>query len=721
MAAVVIAGLSDADHGARPMSATPKRRVAVLGGGIGALAAAYKLTTLPDWQDRFEITVHQLGWRLGGKGASGRNAGSANRIEEHGLHVWAGFYENAFRMMNDIYRNYARPQSPIQSIQQAFLKQSHIVLAEQYRGRWLEWPLYYPPNDSWPGDGSTGPPSITQYLLWLTENLQRLHSSLPAEIGSAALRAIAFPDQVQRLVPEVLERARSETPRADLLLQCAHAIAVKAHAKAVKPADAAISICWSLDLYRVEFLTPVAAAINFDDTQLRRDFILLDLVSCVIAAIINDGVLTEGFQAIDGYDVIELLNRHHAFPQTVASAPVVSGYDYTFAYEGGDHTKPLLSAASALEGFLRLLFGYKGALFFKMAAGAGDVIFAPIYEVLRDRGVKFEFFHRVLELVPKDGRIEQIQIAIQATPIADIYEPLVDLDGLLCWPSEPLYELLTNGQVLKDCKIDLEDDYQTYSIDQKTLNRGCDFDDVILGIPPGALTTICAKLAVPGSKWKAMLGGLPTVCTQALQLWSDCALQDFGGPFVAPQCPPDSVGPTCTSFAPPFDTWADMSHLLVREDWGAGAPKNIAYFCAVLPDPPPVPGGGDPLPEATAQVRANAVAWLNDDIGNLWPNSVGEDGFRWSLLHAQPGKVGEARLDDQYWRANISGAERYVLSVPGTLSVRLPPSPTEYANLYLAGDWVRVAALNAGCMEVAVMAGLGAAASLAGCDDGVIA
>jgi uncharacterized protein with NAD-binding domain and iron-sulfur cluster len=47
-------------------------RVAVLGGGMGGLAAAWRLSE-PGWRDRFEsITVHQRGWRLGGKGASSR-------------------------------------------------------------------------------------------------------------------------------------------------------------------------------------------------------------------------------------------------------------------------------------------------------------------------------------------------------------------------------------------------------------------------------------------------------------------------------------------------------------------------------------------------------------------------------------------------------------------------------------------------------------------------
>ena len=49
------------------------------------MAAAFALTDEENWQKKFEITVYQLGWRLGGKGASGRNLNSKMRIEEHGL------------------------------------------------------------------------------------------------------------------------------------------------------------------------------------------------------------------------------------------------------------------------------------------------------------------------------------------------------------------------------------------------------------------------------------------------------------------------------------------------------------------------------------------------------------------------------------------------------------------------------------------------------------
>ncbi len=48
-----------------------RKRIAILGGGVGAITAAFELTSQNDWQTRYEITLYQMGHRLGGKGASG--------------------------------------------------------------------------------------------------------------------------------------------------------------------------------------------------------------------------------------------------------------------------------------------------------------------------------------------------------------------------------------------------------------------------------------------------------------------------------------------------------------------------------------------------------------------------------------------------------------------------------------------------------------------------
>ena len=85
------------------------KKVAILGGGVSAMTTAFELTR-PELDGQYEVTVYQLGWRLGGKGASGRNAAVAQRIEEHGLHIWMGFYDNAFRVMQEAYGGSLAPR-----------------------------------------------------------------------------------------------------------------------------------------------------------------------------------------------------------------------------------------------------------------------------------------------------------------------------------------------------------------------------------------------------------------------------------------------------------------------------------------------------------------------------------------------------------------------------------------------------------------------------------
>src|SRR5262249_1011448 len=81
-----------------PMPNGPERqKIAILGGGAGALSAAFGLTERPNWSDAYEITVYQLGWRLGGKGTSGRNPRAQQRIAEPGPHGRAGILGGGLR------------------------------------------------------------------------------------------------------------------------------------------------------------------------------------------------------------------------------------------------------------------------------------------------------------------------------------------------------------------------------------------------------------------------------------------------------------------------------------------------------------------------------------------------------------------------------------------------------------------------------------------------
>ena len=117
--------------------------------------------------------------------------------------------------------------------------------------------------------------------------------------------------------------------------------------------------------------------------------------TAIIRGILADGILEKGFTAADDAEFRDWLKRHGASRIALASAPVREIYDLCFAYEEGDLARPNLAAGTATEIALRIAFTYKGSVMYRMQAGMGDTVFAPIYEVLKRSGVKFAFFHEV--------------------------------------------------------------------------------------------------------------------------------------------------------------------------------------------------------------------------------------------------------------------------------------------------------------------------------------
>ena len=142
--------------------------------------------------------------------------------------------------------------------------------------------------------------------------------------------------------------------------------------------------------------------------------------------------------------------------------------------------------------------------------------------------------------------------------------------------------------------------------------------------------------------------------------------------------------------------------------------RSIAYFCSVLPDAEPAGGVSRRFHDAERQrVRANAVRFLDEDVGALWPRAVGPGGgFRWDLLATGEGvEDGGHPFDTQHWTANVNPSDRYVLSLPGSIEYRLSPLDMTFDNLTVAGDWTATG-LDTGCIESAVISGLLAAHAL---------
>jgi uncharacterized protein with NAD-binding domain and iron-sulfur cluster len=245
---------------------------------------------------------------------------------------------------------------------------------------------------------------------------------------------------------------------------------------------------------------------------------------------------------------------------------------------------------------------------------------------------------------------------------------------------------------------------------ETTLEVGRDFDLVVLGVGLGAVPHVCGEILARDERWRLMTEKVKTVASQAFQIWLDEDLERLGW-----RGPAYITG----AFAKPFDTWCDMAHVVPEEAWPK-RPRTSVYFCAVLPDPPQPPDDDDVGYPArrTAEVRANAEAFLEGPVRAVWPGAFGLDGaFRWNLLtdpEADKSSLGgRARFGGQYWRANVNPSDRYVIHTPGSFRYRISPLDLTFDNLTVAGDWTD-SGFHSGCVEGAVMSGLLAAHALCG-------
>jgi uncharacterized protein with NAD-binding domain and iron-sulfur cluster len=701
-------------------------RVAVVGGGCSALTAAFELTR-PELAGRFEVTVYQMGWRLGGKGASGR--GVADRIEEHGLHLWMGFYENAFRIMRDCYDELraACPNRRFAHWQDAFKPAPDIGIVDQTAGGdWEFWLAHFPPGRGLPGDPITdaSPFTVRGYL--------RQSAILIAELLRSAAAAEQHREPRKRKGGDAPGQPHSPSSDANLAATADRLLRLGKLATIAAVFEAADVMRQSIDtgfprmlagdanpMLRLIDAIAGAARRRLDDTvrddgELRRIWQVIDLILAAMRGSTMHALALDsrGFDAINDHDWRDWLRANGASEQSLDSGFMRGIYDLAFAFENGDVARPRLAAGVALRGAMRMFFTYRGSLFWRMSAGMGDVVFAPLYEVLKRRGVKFEFFHRVRKLALSPARdgdrpyVAALEVDVQARVKGGAeYRPLIDVQGLPSWPARPDFAQLEDGAALEAEGRAFEGHWEERCAERTTLRVSDDFDFVILGVGGGAVEHLTRELSQRQPRWRDMVANINSVPTQALQLWLRGPMGEIGWPHA-----PSNI----SGFVEPFDTWADMSHLLPEEAWKTPV-GAVAYFCSVLPDTTPADGVSAAYHAAQrALVRGNAVRFLDRDVKNLWPGAVTKrGGFKWSLLASAEAKGGRgaARLDTQFFTANVNPSDRYVLSLPGTLQYRLSPLDLICDNLTIAGDWTATG-LDTGCIESAVMSGRLAAHAL---------
>lgn len=704
----------------------------------------------PDYPDAdYEITVYEQAWRLGGKGASGRD--EYGRIREHGIHIWLGFYENAFRMMRECYAEAAKagmgPTAdadnvlPYASVDQAFFPEQHIGVATKYGSDlWRIWSGLLPPTEGLPGtplDTDTNPFTLEAYLSRCLEVSKALIHSILATPSGEGTPGAPRPDGRSALdeildlkfssfnpldSPTVLVQRMAEMLRGAVLTTAAGVL------QGVTILESMLRQRGSAPPFSEGVLKFIEALAGEARKQL-RDFVaidpetrlktqVLDLIMTIMIGLVQDRVLTDprGLDVINHIDCKRWLLKHGAVVESVDSAFVTGLYDLAFCYHRGNRKRPSLAAGQALRGALRMFFSYRGSIFWRMRGGMGETVFSPLYRVLRRRNVKFKFLHTLEGVTFKgdrhDVRVETLKFsAKQPDPQTTTFDDDHPLDHFGCWKHVPPQTAGETHSVLVD---------------------GKDFDAVVFAMGIDDLRRVCGKdlERLDGQKtlWKRMFETTETVATQGAQVWMTKNINELGWKR-------GSV--LLSALEGPFETWADMTHTFAAEHaWRAhkNAPpaathygsdvKSVAYFCGLLPESEvqhkvkKIPDRDRADKRLDAYVRRNLKSLLVERAHVFWP-AVGPraDGRRRALsalrlLATDDGRSG-GTLDHQHRQASFRGSDRYTLAVPGSLQYRISPLKRLVMNMTIAGDWTECG-FNEGCIEAAVMSGMLAANALSG-------
>jgi uncharacterized protein with NAD-binding domain and iron-sulfur cluster len=701
--------------------------VAIVGGGCAGITAAWELSNQKDESGRkFDITVYEKSWRLGGKGASGRD--EHGRIREHGIHIWLGFYENAFEMMRKCYEEVQKqhwgPEKsgdevlPYGSFDDAFFPEPHIGVAAKYRDIQESWTGHLPPMEGQPGTplkGDTNPFTLQAYLIRCVQVSKALiHSVLaPPDEQSRARPGMSGRSTLDETLdrrfsfnltqsPSLLVDRLTAMLRAGVLTSAAGLLQGVAILESfLRDRNRLPSVAESV----VKFVEAVAAQARQQlcdvaniDPETRRKTEVIDLIMTIMVGLFRDQVLFDprGLDAINNIDCKEWLRRHGAVEESIQSPFVTGLYDLAFCYKDGDRAQPALAAGQALRGALRMFFSYRGSIFWRMRGGMGETVFSPLYRVLRQRGVKFKLLHELTEATFKeyDGEQRLTSLTFRAQNVVEPQFTKSPLDHFGCWR----HQSPATGEP-----------------SEITLRDGQEFEAVVLAMAIADFSQVCkAPLSKVARRWADMCDhvGASTTATQAAQVWMTQDLEELGwmrGTLLL------------SAMDGPFETWADMTHTLATERaWRRhpNAPdsvtrddlvKSVSYFCGVLPRTQI-----DRL-KTTEELEQLALedlrTLLEQRMQAFWPKATDP----MTLLTDADGKPG-GKLDSQHVQVSYAGSDRYTLAVPGSLEYRISPLERSVVNMTIAGDWTECG-FNEGCIEAAVMSGRLAAHAICGKPD----
>ena len=716
-----------------------KERVWILGGGLGGLSTAWALSANEAARARFEVHVYQPGWRLGGKGRTGRNPNNQYRVIEHGLHAFGGYYHNVFRLLRacatdtEIHRLFeaeTRIAFPIDLAERGEAPQPKIVA--------FDWPTL---GENAPGGWQSLPggprlaPTVPQLIGRMISYLGRLDlfdpSSRHQRVSNGSTKrssrylstvAVQQLKEVKERSPRRLQSDLGDADEAKIenLLGEAEQVAQmfsdgsRPDAQKAEPQKG-----WqqqqsrSLDtvgqLARVTlglleqlpeessspFELPDANGEAAPSAEERRALWRTVTRVCLasVVGILRFEADRKGLDCLNCLDFREFLQLSGASSATVNSGVVKGMYDYVFAYKDGDPDAPALAAGVAVRFMLLFFLDSEGGLQWHMTRGMGESVVLPLYEKLKEQGVNFHYYREAcgMDLSADGSRVVGVRMRHQVghppepkagalDPYLATYEVRRPDDGtverLQYWPDQPPPETL-GGQPLSELA-----------------SRAPGRADFGLEGPVAG-----AELPEPIQYWvsedfDALVLAVPPA---AVAPWLPKQLKPDWVDLIKPEHNVSTFSAQVWTRTKPrlrrfilvggddraYPSVADMSHQLAYDHTGA---EGLFFLVGQAKR-----RAGQTGASAAEAARRSYQAFVDRNAD----------------LHRSRFAVLED-VTDLHVQKNLLPADLYCCSAPHTVNRRPRADYEPVRNLALAGDWVKTG-LDFGCAEAAVLAGFQAA------------
>ena len=392
-------------------SGLPPARVAVIGGGPSGCAAAYWLA-----RSGVQVELFTAGFRLGGKCASSVDPNAHDRIVEHGLHAFVGFYDNAFRTVREVYSTAGIPiDGPLgQPFEGAFIPEKDPGLMDLWNGHWRFFKSPQPPKGGIPGTipllplptWSAMASAVASALTWIVTQGQSMLLLSTAAVAAfqSAIASLMTNTQLAALLSAF---GLSPGLVAQPILTIVGLIAGVLQILAVSWATLGALIWPTILGLGVLLLEAMRAAFRVVlltiGTFSGKAWFLWTGIEVMLTAAI--GLLKEGVTHLDQLDDRELrawLSGHGLHTSAYNAAALTHLHETLFSHDPLPPTSPThqvkpgqLAAGVGLRWLFLESFGYQGHPAYRFLKSTGATVFTAYWEAFEALGIKAHLFHEL--------------------------------------------------------------------------------------------------------------------------------------------------------------------------------------------------------------------------------------------------------------------------------------------------------------------------------------